>query len=122
VRALYSITPKIANFSAAFLGDVHERAVAMVKITQIHFALGQLDEALQTLRDEALPAFVGLGDVPSLVFVRANLARILLRRNQLGDRQEAIPLLRQALEAARSLRLPEAQQIEGILRDIGEKP
>jgi hypothetical protein len=43
----------------------------------------------------------------------------LLDRDAPSDRDEAIGLLRLALEDARAMRIPEAGQIEAILQQIG---
>ena len=45
-----------------------------------------------------------------------------MKRGVPGDHPEAVRLLRLALAAARDLRIPEAGQIERILRQIGEAP
>jgi hypothetical protein len=61
------------------------------------------------------------GDVRSLLVERANLSFMLLQRGTPGDAAEARRLLRLALEAARWLRIPEADQIEGALWGIREE-
>ncbi len=63
-----------------------------------------------------------LGDVRELLIGRTNLALTLLARNQPGDAVEARRLLGLALDAARQLRIPEAAQIEQIMRDNGWDP
>jgi hypothetical protein len=81
-------------------------------------ARGQLDEALK-IRKEELPVYEQLGDVRSLLVGRANLAMTLLSRGREDDRNEADRLLRLALDEARKLKLPEAQQIEQIIAQAG---
>ncbi len=97
------------------LGDVRSRAVTMGKIADILQARGQLDEALKIRNEEQLPVYERLGDVRELLVCRANLAVTLLQRANDGDRNEARSLLSLALEDARRLDLPEAQQIEQVI-------
>jgi len=100
---------------------VRERAVTMGKIADILQARGELDEALRIRREEELPIYERLGDVRELPVGRAKLAITLLKREATGDREEAIPLLHMALDAARQLRLPrECERIEDTLRSLGE--
>jgi hypothetical protein len=101
------------------LGDVRSRAVTMGKIANILQDRGQLDEALKIRTDEELPVYERLGDVRELLIGRANLAIGLLQRGADGDRDEADRLLGLALADAQRLRLPEAQQIEQIMRQAG---
>ena len=58
----------------------------------------------------------------SLLLGRVYLAIGLLMQDAAGNRAEAVALLRQSLADARQLRIPEAGQIEGILRQHGEEP
>jgi tetratricopeptide (TPR) repeat protein len=102
------------------VGDIRSRAIALGKIAQILQAGGQYNEALRTLRDEVLPIFEKLGDARSLLVGRANLALIYLRRNHKGDRKKAVALLRSALNKAKELRIPEAEQIRSILNPIDQ--
>ena len=85
-------------------------------IADILYTRGRLDEALRIRREEELPVYERLGDVRSLLVGRANLALLLLTRNQSSDRDEAQRLLCLALADARRMQLPEAQQIEAILQ------
>jgi hypothetical protein len=94
-------------------------ALAMGKVADILQARGELDEVLRTLQEDVLPAFEKLGDVRELLIGRANLAMGYLQRGQRDDREQANELLCQALDAARRLRIPEAQAIEGILSQVG---
>ena len=103
------------------LGDVFSRALTMGRIADILQARGELDEALRIRREEELPIYERLGDVRELPVGRAKLAITLLKREATGDREEAIPLLHMALDAARQLRLPrECERIEDTLRSLGE--
>jgi tetratricopeptide (TPR) repeat protein len=103
------------------LGDVHARAVTMAWIANIQRARGDRDGAARALREEVLPVHERLGDAHSLLRGRWQLAGILLERAGEGDRDEARLLLQLALDAARRLKLPEAQQIEEIMRQVGLK-
>jgi esterase/lipase superfamily enzyme/tetratricopeptide (TPR) repeat protein len=97
------------------LGDVRARAVTMGKIADILQARGQLDEALKIRNEEELPVYERLGDVRELLIARAKLAMALLRRGRETDRGEASRLLGLAVDEARRLQLPEAQQIELLM-------
>jgi hypothetical protein len=77
----------------------------------------QLEEALKIRNEEQLPVYERLGDV--LLVGRANLAVNLLTRGGEGDREEARRLLRLALDEARRLKLPEAEQIEALIEQAG---
>jgi len=65
--------------------------------------------------EKQLPVYERLGDVRSLLVGRANLAINLLSRGAECDRDEARRQLDLALEAARRLKLPEAEQIERFI-------
>ncbi|WP_218068093.1 hypothetical protein, partial [Candidatus Thiosymbion oneisti] len=101
------------------LGDVRSKAVTQGKIADILQARGKLDEALRILTDEVLGAFERLGNVHGLLVCRANIALNLLARGRAEERAQANELLCLALTDARRLRIPEAQQIEEILRQLG---
>jgi hypothetical protein len=79
---------------------------------------GDLDEPLRIRREEELPVYERLGG-RDLVTGRGNLAITLLTRNTPGDREEARGLLCLALADARQMQLPEAAQIEAILKQTG---
>jgi len=68
-----------------------------------------------------LAAYERLGDAQLLVVDRSNLAKKLLRRNALGDRKEAKHLLQQALESARAMKLPDANDIEAMLAKLNPR-
>ena len=101
------------------LGNVRARAVTMGKIADILRARGELDEALRIRREEQLPVYERLGDVRSLIVGRTNLAILLAQRGRIDeDGTEIVSLLSWSLQEARRLKLPEAGQIEGILRQL----
>jgi hypothetical protein len=111
---------KTMHAECAGTGRDREAAIALGLEADLLTARGELDEALRTLQDDALPAFERLGDVRGLLVGRAKVALALLRRGKPGDREEAGRLLRLALEAARKMRLPrEVGQIEEIMRETG---
>jgi hypothetical protein len=101
------------------LGDVRSRAVTMGKIATILEARGELEDALRIRREEVLPVFERLGDARELLVGRWYLANALFRRRGEGDRDEAGRLLHLALDAARRLKLPAAQQIEQVIARAG---
>ena len=96
------------------LGDVREKAVTQGKIADILYARGELEEALRIRTEEVLPTFERLGDVRELLVGRVNTA-ILLMSCDTPNKEEAQDLLCLALTAARRLKIPEAETIEGIL-------
>ena len=98
------------------LGDVRSRAITWGQIAEILRARGQLDEALRIRQEEQLPAFERLGDAQGLLVAQAKTAAILLKRNLREDRDRARKLLCLALVSAEKLRIPEADEIRGILR------
>ena len=101
------------------LGDVYARAVTMHWISQIVQAQGDLQASVRILREEVLPIYERLGDVQALVRGRWGLGAALLEQGNDCDRDEARQLLRLALDDARRLNLPDAQQIEEIMRQAG---
>ena len=100
------------------LGDVGWRAVTLGKIADVLQARGQLDEALRIRQEEQLPDYERLGARRDILVTRANIALVLLKRDASGDRDEALRLLRLALEDARAMRIQEAGQIEAILQAV----
>jgi len=102
------------------LGDIRSRAITQGQIADILQARGQLDEVLRIRREEELPVYEKLGIVHDLLVGRANLALLYLQRNHEGDRQQALPLLYLALEQAEQLRIPEAEQLRSIIREIDQ--
>ena len=105
------------------LGDVRSRAVTMGKVADILEARGELDEALRIRREEQLPVYEKLGDVRGLIIGRTKLVINLLQQAQPAqDRPEVVRLLALALHDARRLRISEAEQIEGLIRQLGGDP
>ncbi|MCY1018173.1 metallophosphoesterase [Pyxidicoccus sp. MSG2] len=100
------------------LGDVRARAVTQGKVADILQARGQLDGALRIRREEQLPVYERLGLRHDLIIGRANLAITYLARNQPGDKQLAVELLRAALREARAMRLPEADQFIAVMKQL----
>jgi formylglycine-generating enzyme required for sulfatase activity len=101
------------------IDDLRSKAVTMGKIADILQVRGQLDEALRIRREEELPVYERLGDVRSLLVGRTNLAILLLQKDAASNAEHARELLFTALRDARQLNIPEAGQIETILRQLG---
>ncbi len=83
----------------------------MGKIADVLAARGDL----RIRREQQLPVYQRLGG-RDLVIGRGNLAMTLLIRNTPGDREKAQQLLCSALADARRMQLPEAAQIEAIVK------
>ncbi|MCI5222764.1 MAG: hypothetical protein D3924_08865, partial [Candidatus Electrothrix sp. AR4] len=127
------------------LGDVRSKAVTMGQIADILQARGQLEDALRIRETEQLPMYERLGDAHALLIGRTKLAMLLRqmdternksfaklkkgmrrllifssRRNDKINYDSRIEeLLRLALADAQRLRLPEAEQIQGIMGQFG---
>jgi len=97
------------------LGEVRSKAVTMGKIADILEARGELDEALRIRQQEELPVYDRLGDVRELMIVQWKIAEQYMEMTP-PRRTEANALLCQALRAAEKMRIPEAGQIERILK------
>ena len=104
------------------LGDVRAIAITQGKIADILQIRGQLDEALRIREQKQIPIFERLGDIRSLLVTRTNIAVILIQRAAPGDADRARDLLTLALADARRLGIPEAGQIEAILKQHGFQP
>ena len=102
------------------LGDVRSRAMTLGGIADVLHERGELDEALRTRREEELPVYEKLGDVRSTLVCRANTAIYLNKRRRRGDVDAARALLKRALGDAERLRIPEAGQIRGLLKQLGK--
>ena len=98
------------------LGDVRARAVTQGKIADVLQCRGELDEALRIRREEQLPVYERLRLARDLLVCRAKIGLNYLARGATGDRQKALELLNLALQDARRLQLPEAQQITRIIQ------
>ena len=101
------------------LGDVWMQARTSSAIADILQARGQLGEALRIRREEQLPVYERLGDVRERLVCQANIALTLVARGQPEDRDEIARLLAEARAAAEGLRIPEAEQIQAIQRQLG---
>jgi tetratricopeptide (TPR) repeat protein len=101
------------------LGDVREKAACWGRVADVLQARGELNEALRIRREEELPVYERLGATRDLLVGQAKLALNLLERNALGDRDEAVELLRQAHAAAEKMGIPEADQIRVFMDDAG---
>ncbi|MDD2816764.1 MAG: NB-ARC domain-containing protein [Thiotrichaceae bacterium] len=97
------------------LGDVYSRAVTLGKIADILQARGELNEALRIRQQEQMPVYERLGEVRSLLITQAKIALLLMKFTP-PRREEANQLLCLALAAARKMRIPQEQWIEGILQ------
>jgi tetratricopeptide (TPR) repeat protein len=101
------------------LGSIRDIAVFRGGIANILQGRGQLDEALRIRREEELPVYERLGDVRERLVCQANTAFTLVARGQPEDRDEIARLLAEARAAAEGLRIPEAEQIRAIQRQLG---
>jgi predicted component of type VI protein secretion system len=91
----------------------------MGQIADILQARGKLDQALKIRQTEELPVYEQLGDVRSLLVGRTNLAILLHEMDAQANAARIEELLNQALTAAQQLDLPEAEQIQGIMGQLG---
>jgi hypothetical protein len=91
-------------------------------VADILQARGEFDEALRIRREEVLPVYERLGDVRELLVGRTKLALTLVERGHPTDQREISTLLQLALRDARRLRLPEAQEIASVVRQLGGNP
>lgn len=96
-----------------------ESAYTLGAYADILQARGQLDEALNIRQTEQLPVYEKLGDVRSLLVGRAKLAILLWQMDAAVNAGRIQELLCLALNDARRLRIPEAEQIESILEQMG---
>ena len=101
------------------LGDVRSRAVTMGQIADVLAARGDLDEALRIRREEQLPVYEKLGNIRDRLVCWAKISINLLSRDADGDRAEADQMLKNALEDAIRLQIPEAETIRQIRQDAG---
>ena len=66
-------------------GAIRDRAIALGEIADIHYARGELDEALRIRIDEQLPVFGKLGDVRSRAVTLGKIADIHFARGELDE-------------------------------------
>jgi len=65
-----------------------------------------------------LPVYERLQSVRDVLVCRAKIGINYLARGAAGDCQKALELLNLALQDAQRLKLPEAQQIAGIIQQV----
>jgi tetratricopeptide (TPR) repeat protein len=104
------------------LRNIRWEAITQGKIAGVFQARGQLDEALMIRQEMVLPIFKKLGDKRSILIEETNIANLLHQRNHPEDKPEIASLLQSALQSAREMRIPEAAQIETLMRQIGLTP
>ena len=100
------------------LGDARSLAIAQGKVADILWAQGDLSEAIRIRREEQLPVLRQLGDVRESAAAFYHIALLLKSRDQAGDRQEALRLLRLSLESASYLGIPETVIIAEAIVDL----
>ena len=66
-----------------------------------------------------MPVYEQLGDTRSLLVGRTNLALLLWQMDAEKHQAEIQNLLKLALADAKQMQIPEAEQIEAIMREIG---
>jgi tetratricopeptide (TPR) repeat protein len=103
------------------LGDEHARAVILGRIAGTLMDLGEIDEAVGIMRDEEIPVYERLGLKVELLGGRRRLAKALLARGQVGDRDEARRLLEQAHADAERMGLQEAKSIWSKLHTLSNE-
>jgi tetratricopeptide (TPR) repeat protein/predicted phosphodiesterase len=104
------------------LNDIPSEAATQAKIAHIFDSLGNLEEAIRIFRENVLPVQTRLGHKRDLLITQFGLAEMLISRCLPGDIFEIDSLLRSAVQAAREMKIPEAEQIENCMRDIGLQP
>jgi tetratricopeptide (TPR) repeat protein len=104
------------------LGDTRSEAITQGKIADIFQAHKQLDKALQIRQEMVLPVYKELQDKYSTLIGEAKIAILMFQRNYPEDKPEIASLLQSALQAAREMQIPETEQIENIMREIGLNP
>ncbi|APR87945.1 hypothetical protein A7982_13294 [Minicystis rosea] len=92
------------------LGTVDEKAAVLIKIGALRGRAG-VDVAR-----EAVSLGRESGDAREQVLMQETLARLLLRRDQPGDAEEAFDLLTQTLAEARGIHSPRAPALQRLLR------
>jgi tetratricopeptide (TPR) repeat protein len=104
------------------LRNIRWEAITQGKIAGDFQVRGQLDEALMIRQEKVLPIFKKIGDKRSTLIEEANIASLLHQLNHLEDKPKIASLLHSALQAAREMQIPEAEQIENLMRAIGLNP
>ena len=83
------------------IGAIRDRTIALGQIADIHYARGELDEALRIRIEEQLPVFEKLGDVRSRAVTLGKIAQIHQAR---GELDQALELNEQRRPIAEMLR------------------
>ncbi len=104
------------------LGDIRSETITLDQIAYILQFRGQLEEAIKIRQKLVLPVLKKLGDKRSILVGETNIAILLNKRNHPEDKPEIASLLHSALQAAREMQIPEAEQIENLMRQIGLTP
>ncbi len=100
-------------------GEERGAAFAVSLRADVLMERGEVEEALRIRQEEELPVYERLARRPDVLMCRAQIGLILLRRDSLGDREEASRLLHLALAAAEEMRNPVAELIRRILHKRG---
>ncbi|MEN9867693.1 MAG: hypothetical protein RL748_3283 [Pseudomonadota bacterium] len=71
----------------------------ILEMADIHIGIGELDEALQLCRNQALPVFSKLGDDRNIASIKGRIVTILRRRGEFAEaleitKNEIIPILK----------------------------
>lgn len=96
-----------------------EAAITQSKIAEILYAKGQLNEALCIYENSVLPIVKELHDCEGKSLTHKNIAILLWKIDAERHQAEIQNLLQLALADAKQMQIPEAEQIEGIMREIG---
>jgi tetratricopeptide (TPR) repeat protein len=104
------------------VGDTREEAITRGQIADIFHFQGKHNEAIEIQQKLVLPVLKKLGDKRSTLVGETNTARTMYERGRPEDKPEIASLLNSALQAAREMRIPEAERIENTMRAIGLIP
>jgi tetratricopeptide (TPR) repeat protein len=97
------------------LGDIQSEAFTRGKIADILEMQGLRDKAIFIYRNDVLPIHESIGNKRALLVDRVYLAQKLILRGLTEDSAEIISLFTTALNAAREMGIPEAEQIENVM-------
>lgn len=99
------------------LGDLREEAVTWSKIGDIFKALGNLEESIK-IQEKGLAVFKRLSSRRDVLIAQIKLASSLTRRGQRKDLKRARTLLKEALQSAERMGLPEAEMIRQFQQKV----
>lgn len=117
-RVLHELLCPHAHLNVLFAPEITTGAMARHAAVAAA-AAREWEEAERHFR-QAIEQNERMGARPALAHTRHEYARMLLARAESGDRNRAIPLLRQALEEAREMGMVRlAAQVEEAIRDQG---